>query len=84
MDRQKEQSVSIEQLKVDLRVAKDRLGANAREVSIKKSIVEHPFIFLGAAFVTGAALGASGQAQTEIARMAVEVLGKELINKMYE
>jgi len=84
VDRQKEQPVNIEQLRVDLKAAKERLSANASGLSLKKGIVEHPFIALGAAFVAGAALGASGEAQTEIARMTIEVIGKELINKMYE
>ena len=84
MDRQEEQSLSVGELKKDLRIAKERLRVNARELSLKKSIAEHPYVSLGAAFATGALLGASGETQKEIARMTVEILGKELINKMSE
>ena len=84
MDRQKEQPVSVVELKRDLRAAKEKLRLSSEGLSLKKSMAEHPYMSLGAAFVAGAALGVSGQAQTEIARVAVEVIGKELINKMYE
>lgn len=87
MDRQKEQSVesvSVDELRKDLRVAKEKLRENAKGLSLKKGLAEHPYAALGAAFATGAVLGVSGHAQTEIAKMAVEVIGKELINRMYE
>ena len=86
MDRQKETKVDIPedpaQARSDLDAAKGRLTGQAQKISLKAQMVKHPYITIGAVFLSGLLLGGSNEARGDIARKVLDVIGKTIENEV--
>ena len=83
MGKSKESKVSVEQMKSDLLSAKKKLTDSAEGLSIKAPMADHPYMSLGAAFISGATLGAIGDRDVggRVVRTMAEVLGEKILTK---
>ena len=79
MDRQKEPQVSPDQIRRELISAKERITAQAGDVTIKEYMKNHPYMTLGAAFLSGAVLGGSGNLKEKLAKAVVDIISNEVI-----
>ena len=78
MDRQKKPQVSPEQARSDLGAAKERLAGQAKGLSVKDFMADHPYASLGTAFVSGAILGGSHEARVGVARTLLDLVVDEI------
>jgi len=65
------------QAKLELNRAKESLSEQARHLSIKSYLSKHPYVSLGAAFLSGVLVGGSTEARRDISHAVVDFLGKE-------
>ena len=79
MDRQKEPQVNPEQIRSDLAAAKERIKGQAEGLTIKEYMKAHPYVVLGAAFLSGAVLGGSGDIKERLANAVVDIISNEVI-----
>ena len=81
MDRSKEPQMSYEQAKEVLDEAKERLAGQGEKLSLKETMAKHPYLSLGAAFLTGAVAGGSREAREEVTRAVIDAFSRELFHK---
>jgi len=84
VDEQKEPKVSPEQIRKELDIAKARVAGNAERLSIKEYMVDHPYITLGAAFLSGAIMGGSHEMRDNLAKAVVDIISSELTSRRDE
>lgn len=80
MDRQKEPQVSPDQLREELKSARERIVAQAENLSIREYMKTHPYMTLGAAFFSGAVLGGSRELKENLAKAVVDIISNEVID----
>ncbi|MCL1849692.1 MAG: hypothetical protein FWF83_08535 [Clostridiales bacterium] len=80
----KEAQTKETQVKEDLRKVKGRLSQQAERLSLKEYLIEHPYISLGAAFLSGAVLGCSGEGREKAAKTMAEAVAAELFSHAKE
>jgi len=70
-------------MKDELKSAKEKLTENAEGLSVRLPVNDHPYMSLGAAFLSGAALGAAGDTEvgTGIVRTFAEVVCDKVLSK---
>ena len=78
MDRQKEPQISPGQLREELAAAKGRITGQAEQLALKEYMKAHPYITLGAAFLSGVILGGSHDARENLAKAVVEIIRSEV------
>jgi len=64
-----------EQIREELDQAKERLTEQAGQLSLKEQMAKHPYITIGAAFFSGALIGASSEIREDIAGVVVDIIG---------
>ena len=80
MDRKKKPQVDTEQLRGELAQAKERLSGQAEDLSVVEYLKAHPYISVGAAFLSGLVLSGSREAREGLAKLAVDIVGNEILN----
>ena len=78
MDRQKEPQVSPAQIREELNAAKERIASQAEQLSLKEYMKAHPYITLGAAFLSGVLLGGSSEGREGLAKAVVNIINNEV------
>jgi hypothetical protein len=70
--------MSPERIREELDMAKARVAGQAERLSVKEYMVDHPYITLGAAFLSGAILGGSHEAREQLAKAVVDIIRSEV------
>jgi hypothetical protein len=78
MDEPKEPKVNLQQIREELDIAKARVTERAESLSFKEYMVEHPYVTLGAAFLSGVVLGGSHETRESLAKAVVDIISSEL------
>ncbi|MCL1805604.1 MAG: hypothetical protein FWG28_06355 [Clostridiales bacterium] len=84
MGRQKEPQVSLDQVRSELRIAKESITSRAEGVTVKEYMRTHPYMTLGAAFLSGAVLSGSGELREKLAKAIVDIISNEVIQYKQE
>jgi len=73
--------MSLEQTRQDLREAKARLSGQGESLSLSAYMAEHPYVSMGAAFLSGALMGGAREVRDSIVQAIVGVIHEELVQK---
>ena len=79
MAQQKEPAVDTQRVWSGLQEAKERLAGQSEHLSANEYMAKHPYLTLGAAFLSGVFLGGSQGAREEIARVATDLISKIVV-----
>ena len=80
MAEQKEPQVSPEQAREELKQAKARIAGQGERLSVKEYMVDHPYITLGAAFLSGVILSGSRETRESLAKAVIDIISSEVTN----